>query len=83
MLAVRLPYNDQVAPAAVGTAEDQAPADLAAAAEQAAFLLVPPAFWEEMSTIAQELIEHHRRGVSKYSSRGGTAPAAEQSEQQE
>jgi len=83
MLAVRLPYNDLIVPAAVGAAEDQAPPADLATADQAAFLLVPPAFWEEMSTIARELIEQHRRGVSKYSSRGGTAPAAEQSEQQE
>lgn len=84
MLAVHLPNDDPVAQPVSTEAEAQAAtSELAAEIDRTAFLLVPAALWEEMSTIARELIEQHRRGVSKYSSRGGTAPAAEQSEQQE
>jgi RNA polymerase sigma factor (sigma-70 family) len=72
MRAVQLPYRDAAAPSEP-TAADQ----------QTAFLLVPPAFWEEMSTIAQELLTQHRRAVERATAQGWLDPAPEPSEQQE
>jgi uncharacterized protein len=77
MRAVQLPYRDRAVASEPATAEQQT------APEQPAFLLVPPAFWDEMSTIAQELIGQHRRAVAELSSCSKADPAPEPAEQQE
>jgi RNA polymerase sigma factor (sigma-70 family) len=77
MRAVHLPYNDAAAASELATADKQA------VPEQTAFLLVPPAFWEEMSAIAQELIEQHRRAVAAMPARSGPSVTEKPAEQQE
>jgi uncharacterized protein len=81
MTAVRLPNDDLVVQTAPVEATGQPEAaDAASEIDRATFLLIPPAFWEEMSTIARQLIEQNRRGRAEYLARQKTDPSAEESE---
>jgi bifunctional DNase/RNase len=67
MTAVRLPNDDLVVRAGPGDADGQPkPGDVPPEPERAAFLLVPSAFWDEMSTIAEQLIEQNQRAMTEY-----------------
>ena len=82
MTAVRLPNDDLFVQTVPNAAEAQATSpDVAAQIDRSAFLLVPPAFWEEMSTIAREMIEQNQRGMSAYLASRKIDSSAEETEE--
>jgi RNA polymerase sigma factor (sigma-70 family) len=81
MSAVRLPDNDLVVQTAPDVIEGQtSPPDAAAEIDRSAYLVVPAAFWEEMSTIARQLIEQSHRARVEYLARRKRDTATEQAE---
>jgi uncharacterized protein len=81
MTAVRLPNEDLVVRSAPADPDRQSESvDAPVEPDHAVFLLVPPAFWGEMSTIAEQLIEQNRRAMAEYMSGRKRAPATEETE---
>ena len=82
MSAVQLPNTDLAVKTVPDMSEGQTLSpEVAADIDSSAFLLVPPAFWEEMSTIARQLIEQNQRARAEYLARRKTDSSAERSEE--